>query len=143
MPLVPIGWVVSDEFYTIKRVKGASMHPTLNPQFPQSSFLEDDYVLVKRVPDTTNWNHLKDKLVLVKDPFHPTHTQIRRLKALQGEWCPHKQGFIFVQSGHAWLDCDNPQEQVNDFEMNSVPLALIKGEVVGVVWPIERFNLNY
>ncbi|CAG9328294.1 unnamed protein product [Blepharisma stoltei] len=140
LPLVPIIWVFNNEFYNIRRVKGDSMYPTLNPNLKtSSSLIEDDYVLVGSVSPSTKLKSLKDKIVILKNPYNPRERVIRKVKCVEGEWCPSGNGFIYVQAGHAWVTPENPSH-VDEIGSTSIPLGLIEGEVIKVVWPIDRFG---
>lgn len=134
---LPIPWVVSDEFYTIRsrylgRVKKDEAQPLLNPNYPHvTSWLEDDYILIKRIGESCNYKLLKDRWVLLRDPSDRRKTILKRLKQVEGEWVDRSQFFrMMVPAGHGYVG--------EGEEGKSVPLGLIEGVAVQVLWPPGR-----
>lgn len=105
--LAPTFLVINHDFFTISkkqsgRVKGNSFFPTFNPKSDiSSSYLEDDYVLVKILGENYEPSEIKHKFVSIVKPNGST--DIRLVECIEGEWCPSPFGFTFVQSGHAWV----------------------------------------
>jgi inner membrane protease subunit 2 len=134
---IPIPWAVSDEFYTIRRryagrVLGSEAQPILNPQYPTiSSWIEDDYVLIKRVGESGAYKELKGRLVLLRDPADRRRTVLRRLQAVEGDWITKSQFLrMMVPAGHGYVG--------EGEEGASVPLALIEGVATQILWPPGR-----
>lgn len=113
------------------------MAPTLNPAaYYSSSWLEDDYVLVKRTSEHEDWKTLAGALVLVRDPAVPTETHFLRLAAVEGQWVRTNAGFSFVQAGHCALETDD----CSGTKGLQVPLSLIEGKIERVLWPPSRLT---
>ena len=89
----------------------------------------------------------RGNLVTAISPFDPTHQVLKRVIGLPGdticvdptgerrnakdEWCT-------VPRGHVWIAGDNASNSTDSRDYGPVPLALIKGKVVGRV----RFLLS-
>jgi hypothetical protein len=105
--IAPTFLVLNHDFFTIRkiykgRVKGNDFCPTFNPKFESSSsFLEDDYVLVRVLGETYEPKDIKQKFVSVLKA--DGSSEIKLVECIEGEWCPSPFGFTFVQSGHAWV----------------------------------------
>ena len=114
------------------RVHGKEAQPVLNPQFPLvSSWIEDDYVLIKRVGESGAFKALKGKWVLLRSPTDRGHTVLRRLQAVEGDWVTKSQFFrVMVPAGHGYVG--EGEEGAN------LPLALIEGVATHVIWPPGR-----
>ncbi|OMJ75327.1 hypothetical protein SteCoe_25563 [Stentor coeruleus] len=131
--IAPFILVINHDFYSISRVKDASFFPILNKYLETStSFIEDDYVLVKILGDNYKPKSIKDKLVRVITPDY--RRVYRKVECIEGEWCPSPGGFVFVQSGHAWVSG-------SDTPSHAVPLATIEGTVEAIVWPLDRVQI--
>ena len=84
------------------------MAPLLNPLIEKShSFIEDDYVLVKKLGEKYNPKEIKEKVVRIVEP--DSSRTIRKVICIEGEWCPTFSGFTFIQSGHAWVKPENAE----------------------------------
>ena len=46
--LIPVVWLVKDEFYSVVRVRGDAMQPTYNKDYPITSWMEDDYLVIRK-----------------------------------------------------------------------------------------------
>jgi hypothetical protein len=115
--VAPFVLVFNHDFYSISnfykgRVNDASFFPLLNQHLETStSFIEDDYVLVKILGDNYEPKSIKEKLVRVTTPDY--RQVYRKVECIEGEWCPSPGGFAFVQSGHAWVSgSDTPSHAV-------------------------------
>lgn len=141
---LPIPLVINDEFWTLARVKDDSMQPDLNPNFPGSSGLEDDIVMVKRTVESTNYHNLKGKVVMMRNPENPSRKIFRRLEAVQGDWVRvNEYSRRYVGQGQGWVTSSKTERDSRDFGMvmsRQVPLGLIVGEVTHIVWPPRRFQ---
>jgi len=132
--------------WTIKRVEGPSMRPTLNPDvyvydndqpqslarslLPRKSF--DDVVLVRKIRTVNAENaskHLVGKIVLVKHPKKPDVTVVKRLKAVVSDEESHPRGWVESDAGHGYADST---------QFGPVRLHSIVGEVLCVLWPKVR-----
>lgn len=122
----------------IRPCAGASMYPTLS----------DRGTLVLHSPLALRLTPLeRGNLVTAISPFDPTHQVLKRVIGLPGdticvdptgerrnakdEWCT-------VPRGHVWIAGDNASNSTDSRDYGPVPLALIKGKVVGRV----RFLLS-
>eukprot|EP00930_Biecheleria_cincta_P015969 TRINITY_DN1313_c0_g3_i1.p1 TRINITY_DN1313_c0_g3~~TRINITY_DN1313_c0_g3_i1.p1 ORF type:complete len:354 (-),score=36.68 TRINITY_DN1313_c0_g3_i1:55-1116(-) len=47
-------------------------------------------------------------------------------------------GFTFVPPGHCWVEGDNAQLSIDSRTFGSVPMGLLEGLVISVVWPLWR-----
>ena len=117
----------------IRPCAGASMYPTLS----------DRGTLVLHSPLALRLTPLeRGNLVTAISPFDPTHQVLKRVIGLPGdticvdptgerrnakdEWCT-------VPRGHVWIAGDNASNSTDSRDYGPVPLALIKGKVVGRV----------
>ena len=125
--LIPVVWLVKDEFYSIVRVRGDAMKPTYNKDHPISSWMEDDYVVVRKNVDTKD---TRGKVVLIKDPYFPETQLIRRVIATENEWV-HAGPKLkkLIRRGHCWVQNDNAENTYDSRSFDQIPLGLIQGEV--------------
>eukprot|EP00359_Climacostomum_virens_P009854 CAMPEP_0204903426 /NCGR_PEP_ID=MMETSP1397-20131031/4247_1 /ASSEMBLY_ACC=CAM_ASM_000891 /TAXON_ID=49980 /ORGANISM="Climacostomum Climacostomum virens, Strain Stock W-24" /LENGTH=141 /DNA_ID=CAMNT_0052072057 /DNA_START=99 /DNA_END=521 /DNA_ORIENTATION=- len=130
---LPIPLVIHEDFLTLARVRDDSMQPTLNPSFPNTSGFEDDIVLVKRVSDSTDFEQLKGKIVLIRSNQDPSQKLFRRLEGVQGNFVKTSEfSRRFIPSGQCWVLSSGTASDSRDF--GPVPLGLILGEVTHIVW---------
>ena len=53
----------------------------------------------------------------------------------EGEWAHVKEEMVRVPEGHCWVAGDNLEWSRDSRIFGAVPLALVRGKVLGVVWP--------
>jgi inner membrane protease subunit 1 len=61
-------------------------------------------------------------------------------KDAEGDWANAKESLIRVPEGHCWVAGDNLDWSRDSRLFGPLPLALIKGKVLGVVWPIGAWK---
>lgn len=114
-------------------VDGRSMSPTLNPQDGFIDRCLRDYVLVHR-----NAEFRKGDIVVLRDPG-TNHRVVKRLVAQQNEIVRLSNGgFTFVPPGHCWVEGDNSDLSIDSRTFGSVPMGLLEGLVISVIWPLWR-----
>jgi len=59
-----------------------------------------------------------------------------RKDASEGDWANVKESLIRVPEGHCWVAGDNLDWSRDSRVFGALPLALVKGKVLGVVWPL-------
>lgn len=58
----------------------------------------------------------------------------------EGDWANMKEGVVQVPEGHCWVAGDNLEWSRDSRVFGAVPLALVKGKVLGVVWPMGAWK---
>lgn len=150
-----VGYVV-----TVGEVTGASMHPTINPHLPARSTLPSDkqpgeWLIIERFSQRFLGSVRRGDVVCFVAPDDPRRLMIKRVIALPGdEVRPVSTGdgrrTLIVPEGRFWAEGDNPavrddgtrvSTDSNDRNIGPVPLGLLRGRLVGVVWPPSRFGV--
>mmetsp|Transcript_12778 Transcript_12778/g.35905 ORF Transcript_12778/g.35905 Transcript_12778/m.35905 type:complete len:164 (-) Transcript_12778:331-822(-) len=135
----PVAVHLTTEYARLDRVTGSSMQPTLNPD-PQAG---NDVVLVDLLSRAYHWYQPGD-IVVVSSPRDPSKQLLKRLIALQGSTIrvPEQGGALKIPQGKCWIEGDNPAvSEDSASEYGPVPMALIRGRVMAVVWPPSRVQL--
>lgn len=111
------------------------MQPTYNKDYPITSWMEDDYLVIRK---NINTKQTGGKVVLLKDPYFPETQILRRVTAIEGEWVsPNPKLKSLIRRGHCWVQNDNPDNTYDSRKFGQIPLGLIQGEVQGKIWPIS------
>eukprot|EP00811_Abedinium_folium_P011986 NODE_21103_length_768_cov_8.535101.p1 GENE.NODE_21103_length_768_cov_8.535101~~NODE_21103_length_768_cov_8.535101.p1 ORF type:complete len:177 (+),score=27.62 NODE_21103_length_768_cov_8.535101:90-620(+) len=124
-------------------VDGSSMAPTLNsrcPWFPGG--LMSDWALVLKQPEF----YAKGDIVMLHNPGLGDRI-FRRIVATAGDVVEGSEGAVTIQEGRCWLQCDDPEAApsvgkcpLDSRYFSAIPLGLLEGLVVGVVWPPWRWR---
>ncbi|ERN09773.1 hypothetical protein AMTRI_Chr08g159590 [Amborella trichopoda] len=135
-----IGITVSDRFASIVSINGMSMHPTLTPgSTTLMGWLKGDQVLLEKFClDKYEFSH--GDIVVFKSPSNYKETCIKRLIALPGDWMkvPETYEIIEIPVGHCWVEGDNAASSLDSRTFGPIPLGLIQGRAVCIIWPPER-----
>lgn len=109
------------------------MQPTLAPR--------GDLVLVDKL--SPRWRPLKaGEIVTCNSPTKPSGVVCKRITAVGGERVHvlGRRGPVDVPAGHIWLEGDNHRNSTDSRSYGAVPLALVRGRVVGRVWPPHKWG---
>ena len=97
-------------------------------------------------------------IVVAKNPTHPNHLIIKRVRGLEGERIPfeYRQLERFVPSGTVWVEGDNTTDSRDSRNFGPLPIGelniivefiffisssgLIQGQVVARVWPTSKYH---
>lgn len=74
-------------------------------------------------------------------PENPHSLLWKRLLAKEGDWLtvPDRQGYARLPKGRCWIEGDNPAASRDSATAyGPVPLALIEGRALAVIWPPSR-----
>jgi len=133
--------------YWLACVNGASMKPTLNPEwglYGSGRATSRDWLLIKRVRN--HRSELKeDAIVVFVSPEEPKTTAIKRVKALPGHvyqptrmdmnGTPFKPPARSIPRGHIWVEGDNQASSVDSNNYGPIPMGLVQGKAVCVLYP--------
>ncbi|KAJ1475910.1 peptidase S24/S26A/S26B/S26C [Baffinella frigidus] len=146
---LPVVLVANDCVVSVAKVEGRSMQPTLNPdeQGPRDRSARAsppirDRVLIDKFSYSCLREYKRGDVCLLRSPRDPDAWIIKRLVALEGDTVrTHSQEFVHVPQGRCWMEGDN-QECSDDSErtLGAVPLALVEGRVLSVIWPPWRIH---
>lgn len=59
----------------------------------------------------------------------------------EGDWAHVKEEFIRVPEGHCWLEGDNMEWSRDSRVYGPVPLNMVDGKVMAVVWPPSAWKM--
>lgn len=121
----------------LSTVSGKSMQPTLNPNKDQ------DVLLVDKFTPLHLYKYRKGQVVILKSPVDPKKYYVKRIVALpQEEIINRVTGEkIIVPKGHCWVEGDNFSTSYDSNYFGAVPLALIQGNAMCIVWPPKRIGI--
>ncbi len=140
--------------FTLYRVSGPSMNPTLNPT--SDSKLRSDLVLVRKVSNLNakDASGLKGSIVVLKDPRDSPREGrrgllIKRLVATQGDTVkplPQIRGApdrprLRIDSDCCWVQSDGGIGFSDSNLFGPVQISDVVGVVRMIVWPIDRFKV--
>eukprot|EP00429_Kryptoperidinium_foliaceum_P119161 CAMPEP_0176317560 /NCGR_PEP_ID=MMETSP0121_2-20121125/69314_1 /TAXON_ID=160619 /ORGANISM="Kryptoperidinium foliaceum, Strain CCMP 1326" /LENGTH=166 /DNA_ID=CAMNT_0017659811 /DNA_START=12 /DNA_END=512 /DNA_ORIENTATION=- len=109
------------------------MSPTLNPQESIIDRFFSDRVVVIR-----NAGFQKGDVVVLRDPNSNLRI-VKRITAQGNEFVRGEDGrFRHIPPGHCWVEGDNPALSVDSRKFNAVPMGLLDGLVIAVIWPFWR-----
>jgi signal peptidase I len=153
----------SHNMASVAEVTGASMHPTINPHLPPRSRSPSDkrpgeWMLIESFSQRTLGRIQRGDVVWFVAPDNPRRGMIKRVIALPGDevrllrtakGSRGSQRTLIVPNGRFWAEGDNPAADElghmscdsNDPNVGPVPIGLLRGRVVGVVWPPSRFGV--
>lgn len=93
-------------------------------------------------------NIQRGAIVTALSPHNPSYSVCKRVIGLQGDsiYLPStassKAEYVVVPKGHVWLAGDNTSNSTDSREYGPVPIAMLRGKVVAVVWPKPRLLKN-
>uniref|UniRef100_R7W5W1 Mitochondrial inner membrane protease subunit 2 n=1 Tax=Aegilops tauschii TaxID=37682 RepID=R7W5W1_AEGTA len=131
-----IGLTVSDRYFSVAAVRGASMHPTFEGRTGKPHLSP----LRPRATDTTRRilvRFLTVAGVSARTPVDHQRKAIKRVIGLPGDWIsvPETKEIRKIPEGHCWVEGDNGSVSRDSRTYGPVPLGLVQGRVTHVVWP--------
>lgn len=132
--VVPAAIFFTDTAFSLCRVEGPSMSPTLCGDNGQGD------VLLLRMSRWSPREYRLGDVVVLHSPHDPSRQVIKRLMAVEGQRPPSDSRRFRVQRGHCWVEGDNQFESFDSRVYGAVPLALIQGRPLAVVWPPSRMG---
>lgn len=135
---VPILLTVKDCLYWPVFIDGRSMQPVFNPDPERGRAV----ALVDKL-GLLLFRYERGAVYLLRSPDTPHELLVKRLIGLEGDWIsvpgisvPHQ-----INKGFCWIEGDNESEsQDSRTSFGEVPVALLKGKVITVVWPLHRMG---
>lgn len=81
--------------------------------------------------------------MLLRSPAEPRRLLIKRLIGLEGDWValPGSTKVERVPKGACWVEGDNRRSSEDSHSFGAVPLALLQGRAVAVMWPPSRWGV--
>lgn len=144
LPWIPIAVVFDKHVFTVMRIKGPSMTPTLNKDYKEDEPNTDDRVLVNMWD--TGKSVKRGDIVASRSPQDPEKIVIKRVAAVQGDQVrplpPHPEEPMIIQWGQVWVEGDN-EDKSKSKDSNwygPIPRGLIVGTVVAIVWPLNHIG---
>jgi inner membrane protease subunit 2 len=150
-------------------VRGSSMSPALSPDYAETG--AQDTVFVSRwTYDGAQWriwpfrpfyeDLKRGDVVMFTKPHDSQGLSIKRVVGLPGDKVvrtrkrierniklSRKLGFdtvpdeVTVPMGHVWVEGDNWRDTFDSNDFGPIPINLIFGRAVGVIWPRNRYGL--
>jgi inner membrane protease subunit 2 len=148
----PVLLVFLDHGYSVARVKGRSMQPTLNPDDNGTTC---DIVLLNR---HSKQHYQRQDIVTFRSPIDPNRILIKRILAIPNDRVlplPITQRSIPIRSkpisstpkdyitipyGHYWVEGDDSFHSHDSNTFGPIPEGLIESRVVWILWPLSRFG---
>jgi len=135
---IPIYITVNDYLFSIARVEGTSMQPTLNPGTSKSG----DYVLLNRW--CVNYEDIKHgDIVAITSPRDFNTTFVKRIIGVEGDYVRtprYKHNQVHVPRGHCWIEGDNSRSSLDSNSFGPVSVGMITALTTHVVWPPSRWQ---
>lgn len=134
---LPIYVTVNDYLFSIARVEGTSMQPTLNSSGSKTS----DLVFLDRWHMNPSEIAHGDIVALTAPNDHQVNF-IKRIIGLEGDVLNtprYKHNYVVIPSGHCWVEGDNSKSSLDSNKFGPVSLGLIKGKATHIVWPPKRW----
>lgn len=135
---LPIYITVNDYFFSVARVEGASMKPTLNPHGKKQS----DFVFIDRWHVQPQDIHPGD-IVALTSPSDRNISFIKRVVGIEGDFLNtprYRLNSVMVPRGHCWVEGDNYRSSLDSNKFGPISMGLIKGKAMYVVWPPSRWS---
>ncbi|KAL1998177.1 hypothetical protein VTN02DRAFT_6718 [Thermoascus thermophilus] len=147
-PIVPIGIFFSEHVFQVMWVRGPSMTPYLNEDWPEMQ-TRSDMVLVNMWPwGGWPWERKRrlerGMVVTFRSPANPDHIAVKRVIALPGDRVTTREPCLkpsqIVPFNHVWLegDAEDPRKSLDSNTYGPVSISLITGRVIAVLWPRTR-----
>ena len=129
--------------YSIHRVEGPSMQPTLNPN---NSYI-NDYIIVKKINDPQNSN-LVNSIISLHHPKQKNSYLIKRLIANENEIVrlpkinsSNQETYTkFIPEGHCWVISDAGPGYRDSTLFGPISYDKIVGKAVCIIWPPGRIQ---
>jgi len=147
----PIYYTLTDSVADWYLVQNGSMEPTLlngqlvlvlpvrNPSILPCYF--DSLAALDKfiVP----YNDIKrGDLIVARHPSGPGNI-IKRVTGVEGDRIPleYRQSHRFVPEGQVWVEGDNSTGSKDSRHYGPIPLGLLRGKVVGRMWPVKECGM--
>ena len=137
--------------FNTAKVQGRSMQPTLNPHTDRKTL---DILLISirnpfKKQNLTPGNIIvlthpqKRNLTLVKRirQLGPTTVYIQRDKSSAAANSKAQGSFVDVPEGFCWVESDEPHVGIDSRHFGPVPLGLVKGKAIALIYPFDRMKL--
>lgn len=154
---------VIHEIGLIAKVEGNSMQPAFNPTCGQKNGdlrnfqkmtrqeltkelkhrMQQDRVIMDKFSISRDKTKLKvGDVVILTSPMNPSKILIKRIIAMPGDTIQSVEtGEIrVIDEGHCWVEGDNQHHSYDSNNFGQVPLGLIQGRVLFIIWPLNRFG---
>ncbi|CAI7598865.1 hypothetical protein N7533_000811 [Penicillium manginii] len=151
-PLVPISLFFSEHVMQVMWVRGPSMTPYLNEEYPENH-TKSDMVLVSMMPSRVwPWEQTRrlerGMVVTFRSPANSSHIAIKRVVGLPGDRVitrkPCMKESQIVPFNHVWLegDASDPDRTLDSNTYGPVSISLLTGRVFAILGPRMRW-LNW
>ena len=146
--VIPVSITINDNFYSIARVEGCSMHPTLNPcknklkNSSSKSHTASDYVLLNKWILRESDAKTGD-IVVVTSPTNFRTNFIKRVIGMEGDVVRtprYKYDHVRIPRGHCWIEGDNALESLDSNSFGPVSANSINAIATHIVWPPSRWR---
>ncbi|XP_065179527.1 mitochondrial inner membrane protease subunit 2-like [Sycon ciliatum] len=126
--------------YYIDTVSGGSMKPTLNPRDNGTR----DRVLAKRLTMEQADKLQRGDIVDATNPRNPHGDKVvKRIIALPGDSVltpRYHDEVVKIPRYHCWVEGDHPETSADSNYYGPIPVELVHGKVMFVVWPPTRLG---
>ncbi|KAF2722981.1 LexA/Signal peptidase [Polychaeton citri CBS 116435] len=155
--LTPLGIFVNDYSLETTTINGASMSPTLSPNYHETG--QRDLVLWNKNQPTRDLK--RGDIVNFMAPYRPEGNAVKRVIALPGDTVlldprrrPHEsrddmasgqlwdswEGRVTVPWGHVWVEGDNRHYSMDSNTYGPISKSLIVGRAQSIVLPLSRLG---
>lgn len=140
----PVYVTINDNFFSIARVEGCSMQPTLNPTRNGNSKNNTvtDYVFLNKWILRKNDAKTGD-IVVVTSPKNFNTNFIKRVIGVEGDLVRtprYKFNHMRIPRGHCWLEGDNIRESLDSNSLGPISANMISAVATHIVWPPSRWQ---
>ncbi|KAF7712422.1 Mitochondrial inner membrane protease subunit 2 [Penicillium ucsense] len=153
IPIVPIGYFLTDNVMRITKVNGPSMTPYLNENYDQMHTQSDTALI--QMWSKHRWIPWKDgrrlergMVVIFPSPADPSRKAVKRIVGLPGDRVTNrdfpKEGAHLVPWNHVWVEGDaaNQQRSMDSNSYGPISISMIEGVAIAVLSPRMRW-LNW
>ncbi|KAL7416795.1 peptidase S24/S26A/S26B/S26C [Mrakia frigida] len=138
---IPVAVFVTDNVVGVVSVEGASMCPTLNPDWPKHTtrdwILLDKWHVAWRKP----W-HRGDIVTLWSPTSNSKRLTVKRVIGVEGDTIetlhPYPRKFVTLEPGQVWVEGDNPAMSKDSNSYGPVPIGLIHSRAARVWYPYNK-----
>ncbi|XP_054263614.1 mitochondrial inner membrane protease subunit 1 [Macrosteles quadrilineatus] len=132
LKFVSITHVIVEHIGDFVICSGPSMEPTL---------YTNDAILTEHLSPRFN-KISKGDIVVARSPTNPKQFICKRVTGVEGDkMCPGFISQVVVPRGHVWLEGDNRSNSSDSRAYGPVPIGLLRGRVLCVIWPFSHATL--
>mmetsp|Transcript_15333 Transcript_15333/g.39466 ORF Transcript_15333/g.39466 Transcript_15333/m.39466 type:complete len:179 (-) Transcript_15333:1746-2282(-) len=139
--VIPVGVTVWDLGVCIRPVEGRSMQPVLNPEAAPGAVPSRNWVLVNRWA-ALSVSLMRGDVVILTHPEKKDVSVVKRIVAFEGDVIKtngyKKQQYLKIPVGHCWVEGDHPVASKDSNSYGPVPLGLLTGKVIAILWPVPE-----